>query len=246
MEDDISIAGTPNIPGLRFRHFKPPEDYRNIVDIFNASSVIDDLDYTDTPEEVEKYYSDLANCDVRRDVLFAEMDGKPIGYSRVWYLTKSNGTGRIFQFFAAMKPEWRCRGIREAMLGWCEARVREITGRLPEGSSAEVILWVAEVETEWRGILERAGYETVRYGFRMVRRNLDDIPDCPLPEGIEVRPVTPDHYRKIWDADQDASQDGWLQIKAEEEWYRNWMSSRLFQPDLWQVAWEGDRVAGAV
>ena len=29
----------------------------------------------------------------------------------------------------------------------------------------------------------------------------DDLPDFPLPQGLEVRAVLPEHYRAIWDAD---------------------------------------------
>ena len=35
------------------------------------------------------------------------------------------------------------------------------------------------------------------------------IPDCPLPEGLEVRPYQPEHLRKIWDASNEAFKDHW-------------------------------------
>jgi GNAT superfamily N-acetyltransferase len=246
MAVDIEMAAGPAIPGLRFRRFNPPDDYANIVSIFTASSEVDKLEYSETREDVERYYSSLANCDLGKDLVFVEVDGRAIGYSRLWFMVKGDAPGYIFQFFAALVPEWRGRGIREAMLSWCESRVREISSTMPAGASKDVILWVNEAETEWRDILKANGYEVVRYGFMMVRPNLDDIPDCPLPEGLEVRPVTPDEHRKIWDADVLASRDGWLDIDPEEEWYENYRSSKHFQPELWQVAWDGDRVAGAV
>ena len=37
-------------------------------------------------------------------------------------------------------------------------------------------------------LLERRGYKAIRYAFSMVRPDLENIPDCPLPEGLEVRP----------------------------------------------------------
>jgi ribosomal protein S18 acetylase RimI-like enzyme len=34
--------------------------------------------------------------------------------------------------------------------------------------------------------------------------------------------------------------------KPMEEWYQFWMDHHEFQPEKWQVAWGGDKVAGAV
>jgi hypothetical protein len=61
--------------------------------------------------------------------------------------------------------------------------------------------FASETEVGKAALLEMAGYTPVRVGYEMVRPNLDDIPDFPLPDGIEVRPVHPDHYRRIWEAD---------------------------------------------
>ncbi len=246
MAGTVTVHGAPGISGLRFRQINAPEDYHNINMIFKASSEEDDKDYSETVDDISSYYSHLANCDPEKDILFVEVSGKAIGYSRVWYVVKNDVQGRMFQFFAALVPEWRGKGIREAMLSWCESRIGEMMSSMPVDSQNEIILWVMESEREWRSILEANGYETVRYGFKMIRPLSQPIPVCPLPEGIDVRPVTPDQYRKIWDADIEASKDGWLSLKAEDEWYESWVSDRLFQPELWQVAWDGDRVAGAV
>jgi len=236
----------PKIPGLRFRGMQAPADYAHMRVIISASAKEDDFDYSETVEDIAKYYSHLANCDTSRDMLFAEVDGKPIGYSRVWFTERAGDAGYLYQFFANLVPEWRGKGIREAMLEWCEARVRDISAGHPSGRKKEIYLWVLEAEKDWISVIEKAGYRKIRYGFTMLRPDLENIQDIQLPKGIEVRPVKPEHYRKIWDADLLASQDGWMQVKGEEEWYRNWLDGRWFQPELWQVAWDGDRVAGAV
>jgi mycothiol synthase len=246
MKGRYSIPNHPIISGLRFRGIQAPADYANMREIIAASAKVDGFDYSETVEGIAKYYSHLANCDPSRDVLFAEVDGRPIGYSRVWFTERAEGAGYLYHFLANLVPEWRGKGIWEAMLEWCEAKVVNMSASHPSGKKKEIYIWVMETEKDWISILEKAGYRKVRYGFTMLRPDLENIPDIPLPEGIEVRPVKPEHYRKIWDADVKASQDAWLHLKAEEEWYQNWMSSRLFQPDLWQVAWDGDRVAGAV
>jgi len=61
-----------------------------------------------------------------------------------------------------------------------------------------------------------------------------------------VRPALPEHYRPIWKAREEAWQDHWGYAPFVEEDYRRWLDSPLFDPALWKVAWEGDRVAGMV
>ena len=69
------------------------------------------------------------------------------------------------------------------------------------------------------------------------------------PEGVEVRPVLPEHYRAIWDASNEAFHDHWGYSEPTEEDYKQWLESKIiFQPDLWQIAWdkESNEVAGQV
>lgn len=246
MTEYFHLPDAPKISGLRFRGINAPDDYANMNLIMMASSKVDLFDYSETVEDVSNYYRHLANCNVGQDVLFAEVNAKAIGYSRVWFIERTDGPGYIYQFFAHLMPEWRGKGIREAMLKWCETRIKQVSRLHPDDARKDIFVFIMETEKEWAKILESNNYKIIRYGFQMVRPDLENIPDCPLPEGLEIRPVKPEHYRKIWEADQEAAKDGWLQLKEEEEWYQVWLTHRLFRPDLWQVAWDGDRVAGAV
>ncbi|MFL5733192.1 MAG: GNAT family N-acetyltransferase, partial [Chloroflexia bacterium] len=82
--------------------------------------------------------------------------------------------------------------------------------------------------------------------YEMVRPNLEDIPDLLLPDGIEVRPVRPEHYRAIWEAENEALLDHWGIAVPDEEDFVRWQNHKHFQPDIWQVAWDGDQVVGMV
>ena len=99
------------------------------------------------------------------------------------------------------------------------------------------------------GLLEAHGYQPARFFQVRVRPTLDDLPDFPLPDGLEVRPVRPEQYRAIWDADIDAFHDHWGVGEPDEEDYRRWQENEVwFQPALWQVAWDvaTEEVAGQV
>jgi len=74
------------------------------------------------------------------------------------------------------------------------------------------------------------------------------LPEAELPEGIEARPVTEKqtHHHQVWEAANEAFRDHWGYSKPKEEDYISYKSSRYFQPELWQVAWDGDEVVSSV
>ena len=67
-----------------------------------------------------------------------------------------------------------------------------------------------------------------------------------MPDGIEVRPVTAEHARQLWQADSDAFRDHWGGWDQSEASFLRWTESSEFQPARMIVAWDGDEIAGAV
>ena len=68
-----------------------------------------------------------------------------------------------------------------------------------------------------------------------------------MPEGLEVRPAKPEHYRVIWEADVEAFRDHWGFSEPTEDDYQRWLNNPvILQPELWKIAWDGDKVAGQV
>ncbi len=241
----IVLPDAPAIPGLTFRRFRGEEDYPAMITVVNESNKADQIDHTESVEDTGATYRNLVNCDPHKDMLFAEMNNKVIGYSRVWWIPKSDGT-RTYCHFALMLPEWRGKGIRRAMLRHNERRIREIAVDHPKDNPRFLESWAADTEVDWESLLVGEAYKPVRYTFEMVRPTLDNIPDLPLPEGLQVRAAKPEHYRKIWDAAGEAFQDHWGASEWRDEWFERWQEQSFFNPKLWQVAWDGDEVAGTV
>jgi ribosomal protein S18 acetylase RimI-like enzyme len=135
------------------------------------------------------------------------------------------------------------------MLRWTENRLRAVATGHPAERAKFFQAFVSQDEVGLAALLENEGYQAVRYGWDMLRPSLDDIPDFPLPEGLEVRPVLPEHYRSIWEASAEAFRDHWGYAQPTEEDYQAWLNDKtIFQPHLWQVAWDvaTNQVAGQV
>lgn len=249
--DRIFLPDAPQVPGLLFRGFRGEADYPNILRAINGSKKVDGVERADTLEDIVRNYTFLYHCDPYQDMIFAEVDGEVVGYSRVeWNLTEA---GELLGFqIAFLLPEWRRKGIGRAMLRFTERRLREIADRLiaegqvPADAPRFYEGWVTDTEVGKAALFEKEGYTPVRYTFSMVRSLEEPVEVTPMPEGLEVRPVPPEHYRAVWDADQEAFRDHWGYFPAPEEEYQKWLKSGEFQPDLWKVAWDGDQVAGMV
>ena len=80
----------------------------------------------------------------------------------------------------------------------------------------------------------------------MRRQGLDDIPDAPLPDGIEIRPVLEDQWRTILAAENEAFRDHWGHREMGESDFKATFGRAELDTSLWVVAWDGDQVAGVV
>jgi mycothiol synthase len=245
IDDIVAIPGAPGITGLTFRRYRGEADLPGMVEVFNASAQADSIERTSTLEDLAKVYSNLKNSDPQRDMVITEINGVLVGYSRVTWGVELDGT-RIYEHFGFLKPEWRGKGLGMALVSWAEARLREIAADHPDTGPRFLGGWAFDTQTTMIGVFEKAGYKPIRYGYHMLRPDLENIPDAPLPGGLEVRPVKPEHLHAIWEAEAEAFLDHWGASEPAEGDYERWLNETPFQPHLWQVAWDGDQVAGMV
>lgn len=95
--------------------------------------------------------------------------------------------------------------------------------------------------------LESESYQAVRHFNNMLYR-LGEVPKRPMPKGLEIRPVQPEHYHRIWEAQREVVLVLFEEVM--ENWtgegYERWLKNPSHTPQFWQVAWEGDQVAGMV
>jgi GNAT superfamily N-acetyltransferase len=181
-------------------------------------------------------------------MLFAEINHEVIGYSRGFWRQEENGP-RIYASVGFLAPAWRRKGIGTSMFHWMESRMRMIANSQPTGEPGLFESFVTDGNVGLTALVEKNNYQPLRYFVDMLRPDLENIPDFPLPDGLEVHLVLPEHYRAIWDADEEAFRDHWGFSKPSEEDYQAWLGDKhVFQPHLWQIAWDvnANEIAGQV
>lgn len=245
LENEIEVAEKPAVPSLCFRRFQGESDYPLMMAVVEGSRVVDETEWVNSVEETAIDYAHLTNCNPSTDMIFAEVNGEVVGYGRCWWYNMVDGS-IAYYFFAHLLPKWRGTGTRLAMVRHLKRRLRQIAADHPADKEKNFINWGMEVETDWINLLLAEGHEVVRYGLDMVRPNLDNIPDCPLPEGLEVRCGSDAEARQIWEAAREAFRDHWGMSEWSEESFTGWSAYPDYNPPLWQIAWAGDEVAGGV
>jgi mycothiol synthase len=244
-DDSIDLPGAPAIPGLRFRRLRRPHDYGEMARVIMAARAADGIDYAVTGEELAIDYENGTKWDFERDFLMAEMGGRLVAYTRTWWEDTTDGA-RTYIGICQVDPAVRRRGIGRALLHANERRRRELAANDGPGRQQWLETFINGDDPGGHVLLEQEGYRRIRSFHDMVRPTLDDIPDAPLPPGLDLRPATAAHARAVFEADAEAFRDHWGWVDASEEEFQRFISYPTFDPSLWQVAWDRDEVAGHV
>jgi ribosomal protein S18 acetylase RimI-like enzyme len=250
MEFRTELAGEPlaiaaPFDGVAFRRFRGAEDYGDMARLLMATSRADGGYRYETAERVATGYASLYNCDPYEDMIFAEVDGVVVAYSRVFWEDQLDGT-RAYGAFGWLDPEYRTRGIGTAMYEANEARLRSTAASHPAGLPKKIMTYAAVTDVSGVRLCEKHGFTPDMYLADMVRPDLENIPEAPMPPGLRVRTPTPDEYRKVWEADVEAFRDHQGASEPQESWFDEFLADPNFDPSLWRVAWDGDEVAGQV
>ncbi|MEX1169248.1 MAG: GNAT family N-acetyltransferase [Chloroflexota bacterium] len=232
------------LPGARFRPFRDPSDYERLSSLIRACSLHDEIPWLPTVANLRSEMEDRTSLDPRRDVLLVELDDRTIGVTGVERVVRDGSP--IYEMWGSVHPDVRRRGLGTSLLAWSLARIRQRA--VIEDPAAPIVVQgdAEEQETGNRVLLAGAGFMSVRHFFLMRRPTLDDVPDVPLPDGFEIRPVTEDQRRPILEAEFEAFKDHWGTREPSEEHFTLTLSRAELDTDLWVVAWDGDRIAGVV
>jgi ribosomal protein S18 acetylase RimI-like enzyme len=241
----IEVPEAPAVPGLTFRHWRGPgEDLPGMAAANQLARDDAGVEEVIKLETMTSFYAHLTNCDLERDLMVVELDGKTIGYVRVEWRDLTNATRQFFSL-CVLEPAQRRRGIGQAMLSWSERRLSEIVATVPGDRPGQLFGFTYATDLGGKALLEKNGWTAVARGYEMVRSTLDDVTEIPLPEGLVVRSVSETERRKVWEAARDAFRDERDEAEwSEEDWAR--FPEELPDHSLWVIAFDGDEVAGGI
>ena len=234
--------------GVAVRRFQAQADLEAMARTRNRAAAADGEHFVVDAGRLAADFA-VAGWRPEANLLLAEADGVVVGWAEMGDRGEAPDVGRILEHAGCVEPGWRRRGIGAALLAGAQVTLREIARLRPAVSPGAIVLesWAEATAAGTVAMLERDGYRIDRYGIGMVRRTLDDPPPGELPPGIEWRPVRPEDCLPILRAMDEAMRDhpGWTPFGEEE--LRQMLDHPIYgQTDVWQVAWEGDAVAGGV
>ncbi len=248
--DDIQMPGVSPVEGLRFRHYRGRADHEAMAELNTATRAANGSVEVTTTEEIDVSYAHPVNCDLGRDFVAAELDGRMVGYGRLYWVDRNDGS-RSFDSLCHLDPAVRGRGIGTAMFAWQRRRIAEIHADMAHDRPTVATTYIHGQDVGGRALAEAFGFKVVRRFAELVRPDLEAIPEVPLPAGFETRPIDPSDaplIRRVWEAGAEAFADHWGESADDwsEDQYSGFLESPQTTPELWQVAFHGDEVAGHI
>ena len=246
-ETTVEVDSAPNIPGLRFRTFRDEEDFAIMSRIAQESLEADGVEWVVTVDELREQFSSPEGKESYSDVLFVEVDGETVGYSRISYGDDQEAVKAYRHQVFLLKP-WRDRGIEDALFKRNERLLEEVSHRHSSTREKYLQVWALDRPNDWKRLVDRNGYVPVWHLLEMRHTDLGNVIACDLPTGLDFRHPRKDELRKLWDlfvrcfeGEPWYSADIWS-----DEAFDTWQKSPTLQLDLVQVAWEGPEPIGVV
>lgn len=183
------------------------------------------------------------------DWIVAEGGGTVIGYGRVIGNWAEQDGMHIFMHAGWVTPQWRGRGVGTQLLQRLESRCRDVALGIP--AAGYEYAYNAQTQEPSASLeMERHGYTLAYTAWEMELDPGFPVTVVPLPDGYELRPVTPDYHRAIWQCIGDAyaasCPSGRFTVVPTEAGFGGYFLSEAADPSLWFVAWQGSRIAGQV
>lgn len=228
---------------LTVRPFRGRDDYQGMVDLINARVAEEGEGERATVASLAEVYDHLVRCDTATDMLMVDNpDGSLAAYGRVaWHDVSEGYRAYSIGFEAQASPA----ALEADVIRWGVDRATAIASG-HDHPDKRIGAWANDGTRRQVAVLAVGGFSPVSWSAYMVRPHLDDIPDRPLPDGSETRPVEDDHLRAIWEADNEAFRDHQGFVEPTDEDWERFRDEAAQGTDLWRVAWAGDSVVGQV
>jgi GNAT superfamily N-acetyltransferase len=193
----------------------------------------------------EEFYDAMAlaeelhepGVDPRLDTVGAWRDGVLVGFGQ---LRVSSGLfeGRVrAEIIGGVRPDQRGSGLGTEIMNRMEARALELAAQRHPGVPVQLRVSGGIEGASVRPMLERRGYQIVRYYHEMAR----PIPGVlPEPPQLPVRRYSAELAEEVRLAHNDAFSTHWGSIPMPADQWQSMVSSRTFRPDCSYLSVDSD------
>jgi ribosomal protein S18 acetylase RimI-like enzyme len=235
---------------LVLRAYRGPEDHQAMQDAAAAVRAFNRERELGTVADLDNHYAHLDQVALPLDCALVELDGTVVAYGRASWGELADGGAQV-ECVLNIRPDARGRGVEELLADHAIRRARELNGdpAVTRGRTVNLVVFVSGRDDVQRAVLAHLGFRIAGHGAQLIRPDFAGIPDLPLPEGLEVRPIDPADramHRRVWEASARAFANSFGEEKPTEAKYDEFLNDPSFAPHLWQVAFDGDRIAGQI
>jgi len=236
-------------PDLCYRSFRGAADYLGLLAVREGTRAADQLAPA-SPQDAIPTIDELARRFTDQDidgpaVLIVEINGMMIGYNQITHAPDEGGSDVYFHR-GWLLPAWRDQGIGRRMLRSAEERLCAMAWSHPSSRPSVFATTVSSTERAAIVLVQNEGYLPVWHIRDMIADTAIPRLEHPLPPGLSVRVLRPEHYHALFVAARDAWSG--LPFAAEDE--HSYLSDTMrlpgFDPTLCQVAWAGEEIVGLV
>jgi mycothiol synthase len=242
MNTKYSMDETMIDPSLKLRPVKWSDLEAVAQLIYDVCAADGDTIVAVTPEEL-KHEWETPGFNLERDAVLVETsDGRIVGYEEFF---NEHEHARL-QTDGYVHPDFKGRGIGTSLLRMIEERAREEIALAEPDVRVSLRSTTDQRDSVGLALHQNEGYQPLRYHWRM-EIVLDGAPPEPtFPSGIELRPfIKGEHDVAVWQAQNESFRDHWGSHDVTlEEWKRSRFEDPEFDHTLWQIAWDGEEIAG--
>ncbi len=229
---------------IQLRPFAGEADIPEMTRIANAAIAADQIQERMTEQQLGLELRPEEKFDPATDMRVAEVNGATVGFCKVEWIDTNDGL-REYRSWCEVDPAWRRRGIGSTLFAFARERIDEVAAAQAVDRPLVAGCWAAETDAGAHALYTQHGYAPARWFFHMNRDLSQPIEVPPLPDGIEVRPVTREDARRLFIADNEAFLDHWGGIDMSDAAFQKWVDDADFDPSLHVVAFDGDEIAAA-
>jgi mycothiol synthase len=244
IKTDMKTKATTTPVQVDLRHLVPEADIPALTRITNAALAADRIQERLTEQQMAIDLRAEEKFDPVADFRVAEVGGTTVGFCKVEFIDTNDGL-REYRSWCEVDPAWRRRRVGTQLFAWARERIDELAASQDVERPRMAGCWAAATDLGADALYRAHGYEPARWFFHMNRDLSQPIEVPPMPEGLEVRPVTADDARALFAADNEAFKDHWGGIDPSDAAFQRWIDDDDWDPSLHVVAFDGDEIAGA-